>query len=463
VANRHTKLDLAIVTVIPEEYHAVRRRVVNPYQASFSRSEANVYAWELGEVPTRSGEAYKVVVGMIGIGGTNSTAMATVDAVSRWQPRYVLLVGIAGGFPLDGLKKGDVVVADVVYGYEYGKLEKEFNPRMDRTFQADLGLVNGTMALSRFGTNWIERIDVKPPIPGIPNVFKGAVASGDKVVDDPTNEFFEKVHKAWPKLQAVEMEGAGAAAAIEYTRALGLSVGFLMIRGISDMPRPKQEAEHGGDTKAPAKGTQERDAWKIYASNVAAAFTIAYVANGLPTPPGSDRDDESTNRRIEGAKDMTARRKRRPQTVINIPQVNTDEFIVQKIVHGHEVKGDYIEGNQTKIEQSGDQLVAHIGGEAQVGRSLTLQEATPYYQPVFDALVTSNRSADDIADLRHLMRELQVEVAQGEMARKAILAELMRGLAAKAPDLIDPLLKALKVVALPVLYAVAQTAIQHFH
>jgi len=48
-----------------------------------------------------------------------------------------------------------------------------------------------------------------------------------------------------------------------------------MIRGISDLPR----AEGKG------KGRKERDAWKAYASDASAAFTIGWIADGLPLPP----------------------------------------------------------------------------------------------------------------------------------------------------------------------------------
>jgi len=52
----------------------------------------------------------------------------------------------------------------------------------------------------------------------------------------------------------------------------------MVIRAISDLPRPE---EKGDD----ARGTEERDDWKPYASDVAAAFTIGWISDGLPLPP----------------------------------------------------------------------------------------------------------------------------------------------------------------------------------
>jgi len=53
----------------------------------------------------------------------------------------------------------------------------------------------------------------------------------DQVVDDPTNEFLAKVLEMWPKTNAVEMEGAGATAAIDQANCLGISTRFMMIQG----------------------------------------------------------------------------------------------------------------------------------------------------------------------------------------------------------------------------------------
>ena len=104
-------------------------------------------------------------------------------------------------------------------------------------------------------------------------MVRGEIASGDQVVDDPTNDFFAQVLKAWPRINAVEMEGAGAAAAIELAKSQGIPTRFMMIRGISDLSRAKGKN----------KGTKERDAWKAYASDAAAAFVMGWISYGLPS------------------------------------------------------------------------------------------------------------------------------------------------------------------------------------
>ncbi|CAG0935554.1 hypothetical protein TFLX_04395 [Thermoflexales bacterium] len=267
-------VDVVILTVLPAEYKAVCDHV-EQLRPAISLGDANLYAWKIGEVPCLNfGNAYTIGIGMLGRAGNPQSALATVDALKRWKPRYILFVGIAGG--LSGLNKGDVVIADVVHGYEYGKIENVFNPRDNWTYKADIGLLNGANAHS-LSSDWHNKIRTTPPVECLPKVVSGEVASGDKVVDDPSNDFFAQVTSRWPKLSAVEMEGAGVGAAIEQAQSYGSSIGFLMIRGISDLPRSLATTEQ--------RGTQERDSWKDYAAATAAAFTISFVTNGLPMSP----------------------------------------------------------------------------------------------------------------------------------------------------------------------------------
>jgi nucleoside phosphorylase len=269
-------IDLVILTVLPEEYQAVKSKLskcVSP-----SMAQPNMYAWVICEInSSRFGRPYSVALGMIGRAGNVSGALATEEAIKIWNPQCVFFVGIAGGFDRDNLAKGDVVLADVVYGYEYGKLESKFIPRQDQTFRSDLVILNQAVQFALDQSNWVNQLESSSPLGSSPKVIRGNIASGEKVVDDPTNEFFSQVQQTGLKLHAVEMEGAGATAAVEQARALGSDPRFLMIRGISDMPKPETGDE--------SRGTSERDEWKTFAAQSAAAFTVSFIAKGLAIPP----------------------------------------------------------------------------------------------------------------------------------------------------------------------------------
>lgn len=268
--------DVTILTVLPEEYQAICCKVNNLQSAPQLGDHANLYAWKIGTVSSGA-STYSMAVGMMGRAGTIESALATTDALKRWNSRYIFFVGVAGG--LAGVSKGDVVIADIIHGYEYGKIEKKFIPRSNWTYRTDIGLLNGAVAHS--ASNWNRLVQAKPPIECTVKATQGEIASGDKVVDDPSSQFFAGVLKMWPKIKAVEMEGAGAGNSIEHAQSLGKTVSFMMIRGISDLPRLSQEV--GEEDKA--RGTQERDVWKNYAADTAAAFTISFISSGLPLPP----------------------------------------------------------------------------------------------------------------------------------------------------------------------------------
>lgn len=179
----------------------------------------------------------------------------------------MLLVGIAGGFPDNHVKRGDVVVAKFVYSMEFGKLVKgRFVRRPDYDYSADRTLLEHALILVDGDVHdWKTRVDAERPDGISPEETKahdGYVASGDKVMDDPDHKFFLAVKKTIPELHAVEMEATGAGASIKLQQSR-TTVGFLMIRGISDEPGSE---EQGGD------GSAQRALWKRYASSIAASF-----------------------------------------------------------------------------------------------------------------------------------------------------------------------------------------------
>lgn len=269
------QVDILIVTILPDEYAAALRVLSDARPVQGTPDAPNLYGWRLGTIARTYGGAYRVALALTGRAGNVSASQAVVRSAERWKPRYVLLVGIAGGLPREDCAVGDVVVSTEIYGYEYGKLDGGFHPRANWTYQVDRGLLTSAQAFAAATPDWWTG---EAPAP---KVLFGPVASGEKVVDDPSDPSFAAVLKHWPKLQAVEMEGAGAAAAIEELRAVGSSPpGFLMIRGISDMPRPPEKRAEGA-----AAQTAERDKNKNRACDVAAGFAVRWIAAEWPVEP----------------------------------------------------------------------------------------------------------------------------------------------------------------------------------
>jgi nucleoside phosphorylase len=243
------KLDVVILTVLQEEYDAVCSKLSDLRPWPGDEDSTDLYAWQIGTIPCHEKRSsYSLAVGKIGRAGNNQSTAATLEAIKLWQPRYIFLVGVAGG--LSRMTKGDIVIADVIHGYEYGKIENGFNSRSDWTFKTDIGLRNGAENHAK-NNSWRDLIYLKPPETCSTKIEIGMVVSGEKVVDNPDYAFFKQVLSAYPKAKAVEMEGAGVGHAIELALAQRKIIGFLMIRGISDVPRPEGE-------EVETRGTKER-------------------------------------------------------------------------------------------------------------------------------------------------------------------------------------------------------------
>ena len=68
-----------------------------------------------------------VIVCLPGMGRLEAMGAAK-DAITRWHPSYVLLIGIAAGFEDNDAKLGDVLVSDQIVDYELQKLSQGVYP-----------------------------------------------------------------------------------------------------------------------------------------------------------------------------------------------------------------------------------------------------------------------------------------------------------------------------------------------
>ena len=273
-------VDIAIITTLPEEYEAILCRLTNSKRFLGSPHDRNVSAWQLGEVIYEAtGEPYRVVLALSS-GPTNTNSpLVTLTTIERWNPEYVFFVGIAAGLYPDKIGKGDIALSRSIWFYDYGKIGERYVPRRQFTYPCDEALhTNALVSL----LDWSQ---IKETFPGsdkkkIPLVKTGIIASGNQVVDNPDHPFFEAVTDSdnAEEIIAVEMEGAGAAAAIEHYRTKGINVHFMMIRGISDMIRSEEKR----DSQA---HHDERDKWKRYAADTAAVFTIELIKKSMPSYP----------------------------------------------------------------------------------------------------------------------------------------------------------------------------------
>jgi nucleoside phosphorylase len=256
------RADFAIITALEKEARAVVSRLEHHSVQRFEDRDIRTY--HCGQVPIQDTDrAYRVVVVLLPSIGNVPAANAVTDTITRWQPRFVLMVGIAGGIPQNDLDLGDVVVADQIVGYEYGKVtEHGIKPR-DRVYPASALMLDRVRNF--WDDSWKEQINTPRPenaARAVPKLFIGPIASGNKVI--ASTEFRQQLTTHWPKLIGLEMEGEGVfAAAFDRPQ---IPAG-LVIRGICDMADKRKS-----------------DEWHEYAANVAAAFAISFLKSGPVNP-----------------------------------------------------------------------------------------------------------------------------------------------------------------------------------
>lgn len=246
------EVDFAIVTALQVERDAVRDRIED-YEVI--NEPADPYTYYRGKVSIPGSDAsYRVVVVQLLDPGNVEAGIAATRVVQRWNPRNVLMVGIAGGVGKAGVRLGDVVVARNVYYYEPAKDTPEGEqPRADEYF-SDMLLWG--RARSYEAAEWRDEVEVDPPTDHagfIPQVHFGTIASGERVVANQAT--LDALRQRSPKLLAVAMEGAGVARAAAVARS-----NFLEVRGVSDL------ADQAKD-----------DRWHGYAANAAAAFVLGFL------------------------------------------------------------------------------------------------------------------------------------------------------------------------------------------
>jgi adenosylhomocysteine nucleosidase len=262
-----SRADFTVVTVLDEEYDAMLRWLDEPREVDYAADR-----WTVGELRGQFGErpAPRVIVIATGEKGEVSAALATQSAIDHWHAPFVLLVGIAGGIE-GSVSLGDLVVAKGIWDYDVGHLGESYEPDSTR-FEPDASLLR---AAREVPADWTRSMSERPPREGVvPRVVEAEVASGGKVIETSQSAFFSDVWRASPGFAAVEMEGAGVSAAIERAKISGDEVGFLMIRGISDLvgSTPHPEDEDGEVTRNP-----QRSRWREYAADAAASFAAELI------------------------------------------------------------------------------------------------------------------------------------------------------------------------------------------
>jgi nucleoside phosphorylase len=223
-------IDAVFITALPEEFSAVR--------AHLSERHEQLEQGTLYEIGRFQNEEVDCIVAVVQTGmGNPSSAAATERALTFFKPSFAFFVGIAGGLR-DDLRIGDVVAADKVYGYEYGKAAATHQPRPEAT-SVYHEAVQRAYAVVRDDL-WQRRISPAPV--NKPVAMVKPIAAGEKVLVSEAAEDLRRLRAIYTDAHAVAMEEHGFAVAMRgHPR-----VCFAVVRGISDLIENKGHADKAG-------------------------------------------------------------------------------------------------------------------------------------------------------------------------------------------------------------------------
>ncbi|CAG1010987.1 Regulatory protein AfsR [Anaerolineales bacterium] len=278
-----SKADFVLITALPEERDALLDNLPGYRQLPpDNESIRNYFQADLPVVfSDGSTGTYRVIVMCLLGMGRIQAATATADAIRKWQPRYIILVGIAGGIEARDVRIGDILISDQIIDYELQKLTSQGPEIRWEVLRADPKLLDACRNYR--SETWQESIQIQRPRKGKPRRHTGPIASGDKVI--AFGKVLARYRNVWPKLIGVEMEAAGAAMAAFQSSA---KPGFFMIRGVSDLADEN-------------KGTRSSEKWRPYACAVAAAFIVALLRNGpIPLYEKSSKKTQQVELILEG-------------------------------------------------------------------------------------------------------------------------------------------------------------------
>jgi nucleoside phosphorylase len=224
---------------------------------------------------------YRVAITCIGEAGTAECSGAATSLIYDYRPKILILVGIAAGLK-SKTKIGDVIISEIVWGYEKASLETGHRREIRVLPRPDVGRIDFSVQqdiatyLSGFEKEYrIEEhfmtMGGKYPQPGEknqalytshvlakPRIIHGTLASGNKLLKNPNFLHSMQVH-AHSRIKAGEMEASGLVAACRQQK-----VPWLVVRGISDF----------GDRF-------KSDDFHAFAAQMAAAVLRDFIVEGL--------------------------------------------------------------------------------------------------------------------------------------------------------------------------------------
>ncbi len=252
-------IDFLVIAALEEERDAMLD-LLGEYEKL--DKEGDIYTTYLSSVKSnrKDKSIFSVaVVCPLNMGPINAATLAN-SATRKWNPQFVILMGIALGVEGE-VNHGDVMISTQIADYTLGKVKNGERAIRWEVFPSGPSLIDSANNLKK---DWSDSIPKKHPANKTCSKFKGVIASGGDVISD--DQVISSYSKNWPKLIGIEMESGGVASGVYQTPS---RPEFIMIKSVSDFGKDKHDPE-----VLP---------FRAYASYSSATFVLELIKSGPAT------------------------------------------------------------------------------------------------------------------------------------------------------------------------------------
>ena len=229
------KIDVAIITAVPDEYDALDNLPIKWNDCSFY-DDPGLYS--IGTCKDNNGEELTVLKTLLPEMGMTAATNTTTKIIRQYDPESVVMVGICGG-ESSKVKLGDVVVAEITWDYGNGKIRHRqdgdeyynFSPQPNQiriSPSLKTKIQRKSSLISEICKTWNQNhSDDKTA-----RLIIGALPSGASVIEDTL--MMEKVIlPQYRKVLGLDMETYGVYFSCSNTT--NKQINFVSIKSVSDL------------------------------------------------------------------------------------------------------------------------------------------------------------------------------------------------------------------------------------
>jgi len=150
--------------------------------------------------------------------GSSSSLVTSINAISLWQPKAIIMIGIAFGIDITNQSIGDILISSHIIPYESSKIKDS-----EITYRSELPSASSLLVnRARHVRDWHYEVNQKPV-----KVFVGPLLTGEKLID--SNAFKTQLTDYFKNAIGGEMESAGV-----YAAARNAGIDWIIIKAICD-------------------------------------------------------------------------------------------------------------------------------------------------------------------------------------------------------------------------------------